>query len=44
MATKKLDTITKYKKENPKKAIQIQKAVKQGIKDYAETFRRLATT
>lgn len=33
-----------YVKKNPKKAIIIKKAVKRGIKEYAETFRRLATS
>ena len=33
-----------YKKENPSKAKMIKRAVKQGIKDYEETFKKLATT
>lgn len=33
----------KYSKNNPKKAKIIELAVKRGIKEYAETFRRLAT-
>jgi len=34
----------KYIKKNRKKAIIINKAVKRGIKEYEETFRRLAST
>ncbi len=34
----------KYSKKNPKKVMMIKKAIKRGIKEYAETFRRLATT
>ncbi len=33
-----------YEKKNPKKAKVIKKAVKRGLKEYAEVFRRLATT
>ena len=33
-----------YEKRNPKKAKTIKRAVKRGLKEYAETFRRLATT
>lgn len=32
-----------YTKKNPLKAKAIKKAVKQGIKQYAETFKRLAS-
>lgn len=31
-----------YIKKNPKRASIIQKAVKRGVKEYEETFRRLA--
>lgn len=34
----------KYIKKNPAKATLIKKAVKRGLKQYEETFRRLATT
>lgn len=34
--------IKKYKKNNPKKAQIIKKAVNEGVKQYEETFRRLA--
>lgn len=34
----------KYVKNNPKKVVVIKNAVKRGIKEYEETFRRLATT
>jgi hypothetical protein len=37
-------SITRYKKNNPKMAKMISMAVKKGAKQYAETFRRLATT
>jgi hypothetical protein len=40
---RKLNT-QKYKAENPRKAKIIKKAVKEGAKQYAETFRRLAST
>ncbi len=33
-----------YIKKNPAKASIIKKAVKKGVKQYAETFRRLAAT
>lgn len=33
-----------YIKKNPKKAGIIQSAVKRGLKQYAETFRKLAST
>lgn len=33
-----------YEKKHPKKATLIKKAVKRGVKEYAETFRRLAAT
>lgn len=32
-----------YKKKNPQKASIIKRAVKRGIKEYEETFRKLAT-
>jgi hypothetical protein len=32
----------KYEKKNPKKAKMIKKAVTKGVKQYEETFRRLA--
>lgn len=35
---------TKYQKQNPKKASLIKKAVGQGVKQYAETFKKLAST
>lgn len=35
---------TTYKKNNAKKAKTISEAVKRGLKEYVETFRRLATT
>lgn len=35
---------TKYQKQNPQKANLIKKAVNQGIKQYAETFKKLAST
>ncbi|HMS22687.1 MAG TPA: hypothetical protein PKA38_02875 [Candidatus Levybacteria bacterium] len=34
--------IKKYEKNNPKKAKIIKKAVSKGVKQYEETFRRLA--
>ncbi len=34
--------IKKYEKNNPKKAQIIKKAVNKGVKQYEETFRRLA--
>lgn len=33
-----------YIKKNPLKAIAIKRAIKRGLKEYGETFRRLATT
>jgi hypothetical protein len=33
-----------YEKKNPRKAELIRKAVKKGMKEYVETFRRLATS
>lgn len=33
----------KYEKKNPEKAKLIKKAVKQGLKQYAETFKKLAS-
>lgn len=35
---------SKYEKKNPIKARMIKKAVKRGVKQYAETFKRLAAT
>jgi hypothetical protein len=32
-----------YKAKNPKKANLIKRAVKRGVKEYEETFKRLAT-
>lgn len=41
----KLTIATKeYAKKNPKRAALIKRAVKRGIKEYAETFRRLVST
>ncbi|MDO8619009.1 MAG: hypothetical protein Q7R49_03660 [Candidatus Daviesbacteria bacterium] len=34
----------KYEKKNPTKARIIKRAVKRGVKEYAETFKRLANT
>lgn len=34
--------VKNYEKNNPKKAILIKRAVKQGFKQYGETFKRLA--
>lgn len=34
--------VRKYEKKNPKKAKVIKKAINQGLKQYEETFRRLA--
>lgn len=34
--------VKKYEKNNPKKAKIIKKAVNKGVKQYEETFRRLA--
>lgn len=34
--------IKKYEQKNPKKAKAIKKAINKGIKQYEETFRRLA--
>ena len=33
-----------YSKKNPSKVKTLRKAVKKGVKQYAETFRRLANT
>lgn len=33
-----------YSKKNPNKAQMIKRAVKRGVKEYAETFKRLAST
>lgn len=33
-----------YEKKNPKEAKIIKKAINQGLKQYGETFRKLATT
>lgn len=38
------DLMEKYEKNNPGRAKLIKKAVKRGVKQYAETFRRLAST
>ena len=35
---------TAYSKKNPNKAKMIKQAVKKGLEQYEETFRRLATT
>lgn len=35
---------SKYQKENPQKASLIKKAVEQGLKQYALTFKKLAST
>lgn len=35
-------SLKKYEKNNPKKAKLIKKAVNKGVKQYEETFRRLA--
>jgi len=35
---------TKYQKQNPQKASLIKKAVEQGVKQYALTFKKLAST
>lgn len=40
MKTKKL--FIKYERKNSKKALLITRAVKRGIKEYEETFRKLA--
>lgn len=37
-------TAINYERKNPKKAKLIKRAVKQGLKQYDETFRRLAAT
>lgn len=44
MTAKFLNFIKKYKEKNPKKARTIRRAVKQGVKEYGETFKRLAAT
>lgn len=44
MNNKKTFSPAKYSKNNPKKARLIKKAVSRGVKQYAETFRRLANT
>lgn len=41
---KKIFSPTKYEKNNPAKAKLIKQAVKRGVKQYADTFRRLAST
>lgn len=38
------DLMKKYVKNNPGRAKFIKRTVKKGVKQYAETFRRLATT
>ena len=35
---------TKYQRQNPQKASLIKKAVEQGVKQYALTFKKLAST
>lgn len=35
---------TEYQKQNPQKASLIKKAVEQGMKQYAVTFKKLAST
>jgi hypothetical protein len=42
MNSKKTFSPTNYSKNNPKKAKLIKKAVSRGMKQYAETFRKLA--
>lgn len=44
MTAKFLNFIKKYKEKNPKKAKILRRAVKRGVKEYEETFKRLATT
>ena len=39
-----LASVKKYQANKPRKAAIIKKAVKKGLKDYAQTFKRLATT
>lgn len=34
---------SEYTKKNPQKAIVIKKAIRRGLKEYGETFRRLAS-
>lgn len=41
---KKLFSPKKYEENNPSRAKLIKKAVKRGVKQYADTFRRLAST
>lgn len=38
------DSMKKYEINNPVRAKLIKKAVRKGVKQYAETFRRLAST
>jgi hypothetical protein len=40
----KTDLIKKYEKNNPDIAKLIKRAAKKGVKQYAETFQRLAST
>ncbi len=44
MNDKKKFSPTKYQKRNPQKASLIKKAVEQGVKQYALTFKKLAST
>lgn len=44
MAPKLTASTKAYVEKNPKRAALIKKAVKRGVKEYAETFRRLANT
>lgn len=41
---KKKFSATQYQKQNPQKADLIKKAVSQAVKQYAVTFKKLATT
>lgn len=43
MTSRKVFSPIKYKKTSPKKAEIIIRAVKRGVKDYGETFRKLAS-
>lgn len=42
--TKKVNKNLTYEIRNPKTARILKRAVKRGLKEYAETFKRLATT
>jgi hypothetical protein len=44
MNDKKKFSPTKYQRQNPQKAGLIRKAVEQGVKQYAITFKKLAST